>query len=70
MSTLSVEKVATPATAAAVVVPESLAPLVPVPVVIVSVKSEDADVFEAYQAGADRYLTKPFNPMELLMVVR
>jgi len=37
LSTLSVEKVATPATAAAVVVPESLAPLVPVPVVIVSV---------------------------------
>ena len=33
------EKVATPATAAAVVVPESLAPLVPVPVVIVSVTS-------------------------------
>ena len=34
---LSVEKVATPLTAAMVVVPESTAPLVPVPPVIVSV---------------------------------
>lgn len=38
-------------------------------VVIVSVRSDDTDVFEAYHFGADSYLTKPFNPMELLKIV-
>ncbi len=40
-----------------------------VPVVMLSVCSEDKEVFEAYKNGAYSYLTKPFNPMELLRVI-
>jgi CheY-like chemotaxis protein len=31
---------------------------------------EDADVFRGWQSGVDCYLTKPFNPMELLTFVK
>ncbi|RYG68630.1 response regulator [bacterium] len=41
-----------------------------IPVVMLTAKAQDADVFQGWQSGADLYLTKPFNPMELLTFVR
>lgn len=36
-----------------------------VPVIMLTVKSEDGDKHQAFTAGADDYLTKPFSPREL-----
>ena len=36
-----------------------------VPVVLLSAKATDAEVWEGWKAGADYYITKPFNPSEL-----
>jgi DNA-binding response OmpR family regulator len=41
-----------------------------VPVAIVTAKSQDSDIFEGYHNGADVYLTKPFNPRDLLAFLR
>lgn len=41
-----------------------------IPVVMLTAKSQDQDVLKGWQGGADCYLTKPFNPMELLTFVR
>jgi two-component system, OmpR family, response regulator VicR len=41
-----------------------------VPVVILSVRSDDADVFRGLETGADDYLVKPFNYMTLLARIR
>ena len=38
----------------------------PIPIIILSAKSEDADKILGLNAGADDYLTKPFNPLELV----
>ncbi|KAB3531300.1 response regulator transcription factor [Alkaliphilus pronyensis] len=38
----------------------------PVPIIILSAKSEDMDKIWGLNIGADDYITKPFNPMELL----
>lgn len=40
------------------------------PVVILSVKNTEKDIVEALDAGADDYITKPFNTGELLARVR
>lgn len=40
------------------------------PVVMLTAKAQDKDVFEGYHYGADMYLTKPFNPMELVTFVK
>lgn len=40
------------------------------PVIMLTAKAQDKDVFEGYHYGADMYLTKPFNPMELVMFVK
>lgn len=40
------------------------------PVVMLTAKAQDKDVFEGYHYGADVYLTKPFNPMELVTFVK
>jgi two-component system alkaline phosphatase synthesis response regulator PhoP/two-component system response regulator VicR len=40
------------------------------PVIMLTAKAQDQDVFKGYQHGVDIYLTKPFNPMELLTFVR
>lgn len=37
-----------------------------VPVIMLSAKSEDIDKIRGLNIGADDYVTKPFNPMELL----
>jgi len=37
-----------------------------VPIIILSAKSEDVDKIWGLNVGADDYITKPFNPMELL----
>ncbi len=41
-----------------------------IPVVMLTAKAQDADVFQGWQSGADLYLTKPFNPLELLTFVK
>ena len=37
---------------------------------VLTAKAQDADVFRGWQSGVDCYLTKPFNPMELLTFVK
>lgn len=41
-----------------------------IPVILLSAKSEDADKILGLTAGADDYVTKPFNPSELMARVR
>lgn len=41
-----------------------------IPVIMLTAKAQDADVFRGWQSGVDLYLTKPFNPMELITFVR
>lgn len=40
------------------------------PVIMLTAKAQDADVFRGWQSGVDCYLTKPFNPMELITFVK
>src|SRR5206468_1147785 len=41
-----------------------------IPVIMLTAKAQDADVFRGWQSGVDCNLTKPFNPMELLTFVK
>lgn len=41
-----------------------------VPIIMLSAKSEDVDKIAGLTYGADDYVTKPFNPMELMARVR
>ena len=41
-----------------------------IPVIMLTAKAQDADVFQGWQSGADLYLTKPFNPSELITFVK
>lgn len=41
-----------------------------IPVIMLTAKAQDADVFRGWQSGVDCYLTKPFNPMELVSFVK
>jgi len=41
-----------------------------IPVIMLTAKAQDADVFRGWQSGVDCYLTKPFNPMELISFVK
>jgi two-component system phosphate regulon response regulator PhoB len=38
-------------------------------VILLTSKAQQADIQAGLTAGADRYLTKPFSPLELLRVV-
>ena len=40
------------------------------PIIILSAKSEDADKILGLNVGADDYMTKPFNPLELTARVK
>ena len=41
-----------------------------IPVIMLTAKAQDADVFRGWKEGVDTYLTKPFNPMELISFVK
>jgi CheY-like chemotaxis protein len=41
-----------------------------IPVIMLTAKAQDADVFQGWKSGADLYLTKPFNPQELITFVK
>lgn len=41
-----------------------------IPIIMLSAKSEDADKVLGLQIGADDYVTKPFNPLELIARVK
>jgi len=40
------------------------------PGIMLSAKAQDQDVFRGWQEGVDMYLTKPFNPQELITFVK
>lgn len=42
----------------------------PVPIILLTAKSEDADKVLGLNVGADDYITKPFNPLEVTARVR
>ncbi|RXD25088.1 response regulator, partial [Acinetobacter baumannii] len=41
-----------------------------VPIIMLTAKSEDTDKIMGLSLGADDYITKPFNPMELVARVK
>lgn len=41
-----------------------------IPIILLSAKSEDIDKIQGLSIGADDYVTKPFNPLELMARVR
>jgi two-component system, OmpR family, alkaline phosphatase synthesis response regulator PhoP len=41
-----------------------------IPVLMLTARAQDADIFKGWQEGVHCYLTKPFNPLELLTFVR
>jgi two-component system alkaline phosphatase synthesis response regulator PhoP/two-component system response regulator VicR len=41
-----------------------------IPVIMLTAKAQDADIFAGWQSGVSSYLTKPFNPRELLTFVQ
>jgi two-component system alkaline phosphatase synthesis response regulator PhoP/two-component system response regulator VicR len=41
-----------------------------IPVIMLTAKAQDADVFRGWASGVDMYLTKPFNPLELITFVK
>jgi two-component system, OmpR family, alkaline phosphatase synthesis response regulator PhoP len=41
-----------------------------IPFIMLTAKVQDADLLRGYKSGADCYLTKPFNPQQLLGFVK
>lgn len=41
-----------------------------IPIIMLSAKSEDIDKIQGLASGADDYLSKPFNPLELIARVK
>lgn len=46
------------------------AKLSPIPVIFLTAKAQDQDVLQGWQEGCEMYLTKPFNPLDLLIVIK
>ncbi len=46
------------------------AQLADLPVIMLTARTQDSDVAQGYNSGTDLYLTKPFNPTELITFVR
>ena len=44
--------------------------LADVPVIMLTARTQDNDVTQGYTSGTDLYLTKPFNPIELIRFVQ
>lgn len=44
--------------------------LADLPVIMLTARSQDNDVTQGYNSGTDLYLTKPFNPIELIRFVQ
>lgn len=44
--------------------------LADLPVIMLTARSQDTDVAQGYNSGTDLYLTKPFNPSELISFVQ
>ncbi len=40
-----------------------------IPAIMLTAKAQDADIFKGWASGVSSYLTKPFNPRELLVFV-
>lgn len=40
------------------------------PVIMLTAKSEDRDILSGWQEGADAYLTKPFEPAEIVIMAK
>jgi two-component system alkaline phosphatase synthesis response regulator PhoP/two-component system response regulator VicR len=40
-----------------------------IPVIMLTAEAQDTDIFRGWQSGADCYLIKPFNPVELITYV-
>lgn len=40
------------------------------PIIMLTARSQDEDMVQGYQNGTDLYLTKPFNPAELVTFVK
>ncbi len=41
-----------------------------IPVIMLTARAQDSDVLRGWQSGVECYLTKPFNPMELIAFVK
>ena len=41
-----------------------------IPVIMLTARAQDSDVLRGWQSGGECYLTKPFNPMELIAFVK
>ena len=41
-----------------------------IPVLLMTIKDSDAEVFRGWQSGVDCFISKPFNPLELVAYVR
>lgn len=41
-----------------------------IPVIMLTAKAQDVDIFRGWQSGVDTYLTKPFNPNQLITFVK
>lgn len=39
-----------------------------IPVIMLTIRSSEEDIFKGWQQGADAYITKPFNPAEVVIM--
>jgi two-component system alkaline phosphatase synthesis response regulator PhoP len=43
---------------------------VKLPIIMLTARTDDKDIFEGWRRGADEYVTKPFDPHELVLTIR